>query len=176
MDIVYRDPAFAVRLKRDLAVLTTLAHLGCADFHHLHALCFPTCVAATARTHRAGHSRLFHRSGWMLTRANREAGQARKILPKGQDVLERYLDVLKVAPYRPQATEHDAWLRGMAPTHRRADAERHRHSRSPQCPCGVSVLIVALVVNTANGVCPPDELAGSAPPRHFGRQSPTRRG
>src|SRR5687768_6036206 len=41
--------AFEARLKRDLAVLATLAHLRCASFHHLHTLCFPRCVVATAR-------------------------------------------------------------------------------------------------------------------------------
>ncbi len=116
MDIVYQDPAFAVRLKRDLAVLTTLAHLGCADFHHLHALCFPTCVAATARVALANlvAAGCLTHSRWMLKRANRGGGQVWTMTPKGRERLHRYVPLPDTVPEidlgRPStALEYDAW-------------------------------------------------------------------
>ncbi len=36
-------------LKRDVAILSTLAHLHCATVSQLHALCFPFHTLATAR-------------------------------------------------------------------------------------------------------------------------------
>ena len=110
------DPAFEARLKRDLAVLATLAELGSADIHHLHALCFPTCVAATARLGLANllaDGYLTH-SRWRLKRAKGEGGYVWTITPKGLARLHHYGllpdRVLDIDLGRPStAVECDEW-------------------------------------------------------------------
>lgn len=111
------DTTFDARLKRDRAVLTTLAHLRCANFHHLHTLCFPGCVVATARV---GLSNLFAagyvtHSRWMVRRDGRERGYIWTITSRGLELLSRYGALpdasLEVDLGRPStAVENNEWL------------------------------------------------------------------
>ena len=112
----YIDTRYEARLKRDLAVLKTLAHLGCTTFQHLHALCFPGCVAATARgalAHLCAADAITH-TRWMLRHTNQQRGQIWALTTKGFDLLRRYEalppTMLDIDLGRPStAVEHDEW-------------------------------------------------------------------
>src|SRR5919202_1595043 len=120
MKLSYRNASFTERLTRDLAVLTTLAHLGCATFSHLQVLCFPARGAETARLglanlRAAGY--LTH-STWFLQQATGVRGQVWTLTPKGLTVLQRYAPLPTAHPPLALAcprtpVEYDAWQAGL---------------------------------------------------------------
>lgn len=101
-------------LRRDIAILSTLAHLQCATVHQLHALCFPFHTLATTRitlrylaeAHFIAHSRwiykpAYHGQVWILT-------------TKGNQLLQSYADAVPPLAYidlqRPgTALEQEVW-------------------------------------------------------------------
>lgn len=103
-------------VKREVAVLSTLAHLGSLSIQHLHALCFPNCMLATARTHLryledAGYVR---HARWRIKASSGYQGQMWTITTKGARMAEHYLpsaashQILDLA--RPStALEHEEW-------------------------------------------------------------------
>jgi hypothetical protein len=64
-------------LKRDVAILSTLAQLHCATVVQLHALCFPYHTLATARTtlFYLAEAHFIARSTWRLRGLSQERGQ-----------------------------------------------------------------------------------------------------
>ena len=103
-------------LKRDVAILSTLAHLHCATVSQLHALCFPFHTLATARLtlHYLAEANFIARSTWRLKQETYERGQVWILTAKGIDLLQRY--ALHVPPLaridlgRPStAVEHEEW-------------------------------------------------------------------
>jgi len=116
MDSCSRDAAFEARLKRDLAVLTTLAQLGCATFPQLYALCFPHCVVATARVALANLTAAGYlaNSRWYLKQATRERGQVWTMTPRGSAILQRYVTLPDTLPEidlgcPSTSVEYDVW-------------------------------------------------------------------
>ncbi len=111
-------------LKRDVAILSTLAHLHCGTVQHLHALCFPHRALATVRTslHYLAAAGFVAQSTWQTRRVSRERGQdiSRErgqiwmLTPKGHDLLQQH--ILDAPPLawidlaRPStAIEHEEW-------------------------------------------------------------------
>jgi len=103
-------------LKRDVAILSTLAQFHCATVVQLHALCFPYHTLATARTtlFYLAEAHFIARSTWRLRGRSQERGQVWILTAKGHDLLQRY------APYVPSlaridlgrpstALEHEEW-------------------------------------------------------------------
>src|SRR3712207_8901916 len=76
-------------LKRDVAILSTLAHLHCATVVQLHALCFPYHTLATARItlYYLAEAHFIARSNWRLKRESVERGQVWTLAARGHDLL-----------------------------------------------------------------------------------------
>src|SRR3712207_6058476 len=111
-------------LKRDVATLSTLAHLHCGTVQHLHALCFPHHARATVRVslHYLAAAGFVAQSTWQTKRVSRmrgpetreEGGQVWTLTPKGHALLQQYVpDVPPLAWIdlaRPStALEHEEW-------------------------------------------------------------------
>lgn len=79
-------------LKRDVAILSTLARLHCATVGQLHALCFPYHTLATARTtlFYLAEAHFIARSTWRVRGLSQERGQVWIVTAKGHDLLQRY--------------------------------------------------------------------------------------
>ena len=103
-------------LRRDIAILSTLAHLHCATVSHLHALCFPFHTLATARLtlRYLAEANFIARSMWRLKRETDERGQVWVLTAKGIDLLQRYVPhvppLARISLARPStAVEHEEW-------------------------------------------------------------------
>ncbi len=103
-------------LKRDIAILSTLAHLHCATIHQIHALCFPYHTLATARTtlFYLGEARFVAHSTWRPRGGNYERGQVWTLTARGHDLLQRYAPhippLIPIDLGRPStAVEHEEW-------------------------------------------------------------------
>lgn len=83
------DPVGDRAHKLDTTILSTLAHLGCASFEQLHALCFPNAVLATARLKLNAliSAGLIAHSPWRLPSRNRHSGHVWTMTQQG---LERF--------------------------------------------------------------------------------------
>ena len=104
-------------LGRDVAILSTLAHLHCATVLQLHALCFPYHTLATARItlHYLAEAHFITRSPWRLKRQSQERGQVWTLAARGHDLLQRYVShvppLARLDLGRPStALEHEEWL------------------------------------------------------------------
>jgi hypothetical protein len=75
----------------DHTIVSTLAHLGCASFEQLHALCFPNAVLATARLklNTLIDGGVIMHSPWRLPSRSRHSGHVWTITQQGLDMLER---------------------------------------------------------------------------------------
>ncbi len=80
-------------LQRDVAILSTLAHLHCATVVQLHALCFPYHTLATARItlHYLAEASFINRSSWRLKHESAERGQVWTLAARGHDLLQQYV-------------------------------------------------------------------------------------
>ena len=103
-------------LRRDIAILSTLAHLHCATVLQLHALCFPYQTLATARItlHYLAEANFVIRTCWRLKRETRERGQVWTLTAKGHDLLRRYVHDVPALTFldlaRPSTSlEHEEW-------------------------------------------------------------------
>lgn len=111
-------------LKRDVAILSTLAHLHCGTVQHLHALCFPHHATATVRMslHYLAAAGFVAQSPWQTKRASkirglemsRERGQVWTLTPKGHDLLQQYMANVPPLAWidlaRPSTSlEHEEW-------------------------------------------------------------------
>ncbi len=103
-------------LKRDVAILSTLAHLHCATFSQLHALCFPFHTLGTARLtlRYLAEANFIARSTWRLKYERDERGQVWVLSAKGIDVLQRYAPhvppLARIDLGRPStAVEYEEW-------------------------------------------------------------------
>ncbi len=103
-------------LKRDVAILSTLAQFHCATVPQLHALCFPHHALATARTtlFYLAEAHFIARSTWRVRGLSKERGQVWILTAKGHDLLQRYTPPLpplaRLDLCRPStALEHDEW-------------------------------------------------------------------
>jgi len=103
-------------LRRDVAILSTLAHLHCATVVQLHALCFPYHALATARItlHYLAEAHFINRSPWRLKYESTERGQVWTLAARGHDLLQRYVpDIPPLARLdlgRPStAVEREEW-------------------------------------------------------------------
>ena len=101
-------------LRRDVAILSTLAHLHCATVAQIHALCFPFHTLATARLtlHYLAEANFIARSTWRLKQDAR--GQVWVLTAKGSDLLQRYAPrvppLARIDLSRPStAVEHEEW-------------------------------------------------------------------
>ncbi len=100
-------------LRRDVAILSTLAHLHCATIAQIHALCFPFHTLATARLtlHYLAEANFIARSTWRL---KRDGGQVWVLTAKGNALLQRYVPrvppLVRIDLGRPStAVEHEEW-------------------------------------------------------------------
>ena len=103
-------------LRRDIAILSTLAHLHCATVLQLHALCFPYQTLATARItlYYLAEANFGIRTCWRLKRETRERGQIWTLTAKGHDLLRRYVHDVPALTFldlaRPSTSlEHEEW-------------------------------------------------------------------
>src|SRR3954453_2462005 len=103
-------------LKRDGAILSTLAHFQCATVHQLHPLCFPSHTLATARItlYYLAEAHFIARSNWRLKRESHERGQVWTLTAKGHALLQRYVQhtppLTHIDLARPSsAIEHEEW-------------------------------------------------------------------
>ena len=103
-------------LKRDVAILSTLAQFHCATVPQLHALCFPYHALATARTtlFYLAEAHFIARSTWRVRGLSQERGQVWILTAKGHDLLQRYMPHLpplaRIDLGRPStALEHEEW-------------------------------------------------------------------
>jgi hypothetical protein len=115
MIIGHVDRVFERRLQRDLAVLTTLAHLGCATFPQVQALCFPTSINAArlslANLITAGY---LTQSPWFLQQVSGARGRVWTMTAKGRATLHHYAPLPPAQPPLdlgcPRTPmEYDAW-------------------------------------------------------------------
>ena len=74
-------------LRRDVAILSTLAHLHCTTIPQLHALCFPYHTLATARLslHYLAQAGFIAHTPWQVRCGSREGGQIWSLTAKGND-------------------------------------------------------------------------------------------
>jgi hypothetical protein len=100
MELSYRDTAFAVRFTRDLTVLTTLTHLGCAIVRQLQALCFLTGKAAAARRGLANLTAACYltHSKWFLQQAPGTRGPVWTSTARSIAVVHRYVTLPAARP------------------------------------------------------------------------------
>lgn len=109
------DPVEDRARKLDNTILNTLAHLGCASFEQLHALCFPNAVLATARLklNALVQADVIMHSPWRLPSRSRHSGHVWTITQRGLEVMEPYSDapVLSIPDMgRPStAREYEEW-------------------------------------------------------------------
>ncbi len=103
-------------LRRDIAILSTLAHLHCATVLQLHALCFPYQTLATARItlYYLAEANFVIRTCWSLKRETRERGQIWTLTAKGHDLLRRYVHDVPALTFldlaRPSTSlQHEEW-------------------------------------------------------------------
>lgn len=103
-------------LKRDVAILSTLAQLHCATVSQLHALCFPYHTLATTRTtlFYLAEAHFIARSTWRVRGLSQERGQVWILTAKGHDLLQRYVpyvpSLARIDLGRPStALEHEEW-------------------------------------------------------------------
>ncbi|MDQ5853495.1 MAG: replication-relaxation family protein [Chloroflexota bacterium] len=103
-------------LQRDVAILSTLAHLHCATAQQLHALCFPYHTIATTRTtlYYLAEAHFLAHTPWRLKRESSERGQVWTLAAKGHDLLQRYVSnvppLARIDLARPStALEHEEW-------------------------------------------------------------------
>lgn len=103
-------------LRRDVAILSTLAHLHCATLSQLHALCFPFHAVATARLTLSNLERasFVAHTTWRLKQRSPERGQVWTLTARGADLLQHY--VPHVPPLArldlacpSSAIEHEEW-------------------------------------------------------------------
>lgn len=75
----------------DNTIVKTLAHLGCASFEQLHALCFPNAVLATARLKLNAliSAGMIMHSPWRLPSRNRHSGHVWTITQHALEMLEQ---------------------------------------------------------------------------------------
>ncbi len=114
------------KLQRDVAILSTLAHLHYATIQQIHALCFPYRTVATARMtlHYLAEANFVAHSNWRVRRLvyyhgqgqvmSREHGQVWTLTAKGNDLLQRYVPrvppLARIDLARPcSAVEHEEW-------------------------------------------------------------------
>ena len=103
-------------LKRDIAILSTLAHLHYATVQQIHALCFPYHTLATARMtlHYLAEANFVAHSSWRVRGLSRELGQVWTLTAKGNGLLQRYVPhvppLARIDLARPgSALEHEEW-------------------------------------------------------------------
>ncbi len=82
----------AVQLRRELACLRLLTHLGCATLPQLQTACFPQAALSTVRyqLRRLCDAGWLTHSPWYLPRTNHERGQVWTITLRGRAFLNQY--------------------------------------------------------------------------------------
>jgi hypothetical protein len=103
-------------LRRDVAILSTLAHLHSATIQQIHALCFPYHALATTRTtlRYLAEAHFVAHSSWRLKHESYERGQVWVLAARGHDLLQRYAPhvppLARIDLGRPStAVEHEEW-------------------------------------------------------------------
>src|SRR5690349_21718937 len=83
-------------LKRDICILSTLAHFHSVTVPQLHALCFPFQTLATARTtlYHLAEAHFIARSNWQVRGLRHDQGQVWTFTTKGHEHLKRYLPLV----------------------------------------------------------------------------------
>lgn len=109
------DPVQDRARNLDNTILNTLAHLGCASFEQLHALCFPNAVLATARLklNALVEAGVIMHSPWRLPSRSRHSGHVWTITQYGMEAMEPLSDapILSIPDMgRPStAREYEEW-------------------------------------------------------------------
>jgi hypothetical protein len=90
--VLHTRPVLTDALKRDVAILSTLAQLHYAVLPQLHALCFPLHTLATARLtlHALAEATLVSPSPWQINGGCCARGRVWTLTVKGYDLLQRY--------------------------------------------------------------------------------------